>query len=573
MAQLTVVPDQWTGLFAVPPGLQGSQEPRFWTAPARHRVKDPACKACGNPGYVSGCGNYQSEDLLEWAAEYGYDLDPWQQWYATELCGTRPDGRWASFENYLVVSRQNGKNQILEVRELGGLFILGENLLIHTAHEFKAAAEHFRRVRDTVTSYDDLSRRLKTVTTSHGDEAIELKPASTLIFGSGGKRIRRRIGARLRFLARSRGSGRSFTADCVVYDEAMILSEDMVGASLPTLSAVANPQVIYTASAGYEDSVQLGSVRRRVLRKDPALMGAEWSVSPHNDMCPRDEVAGRAANRYIVCGRHDDRDDPRSWARANPALGRRISFSHVANEMSSMTATTFDRERLGVGDWPSEDASWSVVSEESWQACAMPDPGGATRPVTFAFDVDPDMISATIASCWERPAGGLAAMMRPVVEIPRGCSREGIAWVIPRLVELKRAWRPSAIVAPKNGPASGLAGEAESAGLDVTWMSSAQECAAFSLMVTTVRKGRDGGLIHLGREHAPGLWQSVASAETRNVGDGGKAWSRRDSDSDITQITSATNALWALDKRRRSYDPVKSVARSRSRQPDWMTGA
>jgi hypothetical protein len=599
MSQLVVVPDVWMPDGTVLRGddILGHQAPRFWTAPPRHRHKDPACAACGNDDYASGCGNHQSEDLLEWAVEYGYDLDEWQSWYLTELCGTAPDGTWASFENYLVVSRQNGKNQILEVRELGGLFILGEKMLIHTAHEFKAATEHFRRVRDTVTNYDDLRRRVKSIVTSHGEEAIELKPAPTLIFGSNGRRVRRTVGARLRFLARSRGSGRSFTADCVVYDEAMILSDEVVGASLPTMSAVANPQVIYTASAGYQDSVQLGSVRRRVQRRDPTLMGAEWSISPHNDMCPRDEIRGRKTNRYITCTRHDDRDDPRAWAKANPALGNRIAFAHVAKEMASMSMTTFDRERLGVGDWPSEDAAWAVISEEHWQNCALPDPGGATRPVVFSFDVDPDMISATISSCWVRPGvqsgyqirmresgetrpfpppNGLdtTELPRPVVETPRGCSREGTAWVIPRMVELRRRWRPAAIVAPKNGPASGLAGEAAAAGLDVYWMSSAEEAAAFALFVTSARKGRNGGLIHLGHEHAPGLWGSVASAETRDVGDGGKAWCRRDSESDITPVTTATNALWAMDKRRRNYDPVKSVASPGRREGgNWMAGA
>ncbi len=40
----------------------------------------------------------------------------------------------------LIISRQNGKGTVLEVRELGGLFVLGEELIIHTAHEFKTAA-------------------------------------------------------------------------------------------------------------------------------------------------------------------------------------------------------------------------------------------------------------------------------------------------------------------------------------------------------------------------------------------------------------------------------------------------
>ena len=290
-------------------------------------------------------------------------------------------------------------------------------------------------------------------------------------------------------------------------------------------------------------------------------MGAEWSVNPHLDTCPRDELRGRRANRYITCYAHDDRDDPRSWAKANPALGRRISAEHVAHEMESLSASPhiFDRERLGVGDWPEGDEAWAVISEDQWAACSMPDPGGATRPVVFAVDVDPDMLSATISAAWYRPDpdGG---QDRPVIEIPQGCHREGVAWAIPRLAELKRSWKPAAVVIPKNGPAAGLIDDAVKAGIEVTAASSADEAAAFALLVTTVRKPpEDGRLIHLGRELAPGLWSSVASAETRVVGDGGRAWSRRDSASDITPVSSGTLAFWILNKKRRNYDPISSV--------------
>ena len=476
-------------------------------------------------------------------------------------------------------------NSALEVRELGGLFVLGETMLIHTAHEFKAASEHFRRVRDTVTSYDALSRRVKSVTTSHGDEAIELRPAPTLIFGSNGKHVRKKVGARLRFLARSRGSGRSFSADCVVYDEAMILSDEQVGASMPTMSARANPQMYYTASAGYHDSVQLAAVRRRVLHDDQTLMGAEWSINPHEDTCPRDEIRGRKTNRYVVCGRHDDRDDPRSWAKANPALARRITLDHIRKEQAAMSMVTFDRERLGVGDWPSDEERWEVVTEDQWGKCAMPTPGGATRPVAFAVDVDPDMTCATIAAAWEWsgpvqliPSDDQMAVMmevaranglplpvqrrmvekRTVVEIPRGCSREGTDWVVPRLKELKREWKPFAIAMPKNGPAAGLIDDAVLSGLDVTPASSADEAAAFALFVTGV-KASPPDVIHLGRDQAPGLWASIASADTRDVGDGGRAWCRRTSEADITPITASTLARWALNKKRRNYNPMNSI--------------
>jgi hypothetical protein len=550
--------------------LLGSQEPRFWTAPPRHRVKDPECRTCATPGYAGlGCGEFASSELVnDWAPSFGYDLDGWQRWWLGEACGTRPDGRWAAFEVALICSRQNGKNSALEVRELGGLFLFGESMIIHTAHEFKAAAEHFRRVRDTITSYDELGRRVRRVMTSHGDEAIELRPTPTLVFGSGGRRVRRSVTGRLRFLARSRGSGRSFTADAVVYDEAMFLSDEQVGASMPTMSAVPNPQMYYTASAGVKDSVQLSMIRRRILRHDQSVAGAEWSIDPHTDTCPRDEVRGRKANHYIVCGQHDDRDDPRSWAKANPAFGSRISYEHVGKEFRSMTPAQFDRERLGVGDWPAEEEAWAVVSEEAWGSCGMADPGGAVRPIAFAVDVSPEMTVATIAAAWERPAlvvretGGqpreVALPSRVVLEIPRGCSREGTSWVITRLSELRARWRPVAICIPRNGPAAALADAAEQAGIDVLKASSADEAAAFALMVTGIR---DRKVIHLGREQAPALWSAIASAQTRDIGDGGRGWSRRASgDDDITPVTAATLAYWALNKKHRSYDVKRSVA-------------
>ena len=96
----------------IPGPLLGVQEPRFWTAPPRHRLKDPDCRSCSlGTDYPCGCGDYQSRDLLAWSAGFGYDLDPWQSWWITEATGTKPDGRWAAFETMLICTRQNGLTQ------------------------------------------------------------------------------------------------------------------------------------------------------------------------------------------------------------------------------------------------------------------------------------------------------------------------------------------------------------------------------------------------------------------------------------------------------------------------------
>ena len=78
-----------------------------------------------------------------------------------------------------------------------------------------------------------MRKRVKTVTRSHGDEGVELT-----------------TGQRLRFVARSRSSGRGFTGDCVILDEAFNLNAEDMAALLPTLAARPNPQVWYASSAG-----------------------------------------------------------------------------------------------------------------------------------------------------------------------------------------------------------------------------------------------------------------------------------------------------------------------------------
>lgn len=152
--------------------------------------------------------------------------------------------KYAALEFGLVVARQNGKGSLLEARELAGLYLLGERLIVHSAHQFDTSLEAFSRILVLIESTPDLDREVMRVSRSHGEEGIELKS-----------------GQRLRFRTRTRGGGRGFTGDCLILDEAMYLGPQIMAALLPTLSARPNPQIIYTGSAGTKESIQLGRVR------------------------------------------------------------------------------------------------------------------------------------------------------------------------------------------------------------------------------------------------------------------------------------------------------------------------
>ena len=272
--------------------------------------------------------------------------------------GERTDGTWSAFEVGVVVARQNGKGAILEARELAGLFLFGEQLILHSAHEFKTAQEAFRRVLALVEANDWMRAEVARVRTSHGEEGIELTS-----------------GARLRFVARSTGSGRGFSGDCVILDEAYNLDGSAMAALLPTLSARKNPQLWYTSSAGMATSSQLHRVRRRAISGEQVerLAWMEWHA-----------------------GDDPDPDDPQAWALANPALGTRITEEFVRSERAAMPEAEFRRERLGVWDDEPATTAAAVIPMTAWLACVVDD-ATPVVPEVFAVDVTPDRLTAAVA--------------------------------------------------------------------------------------------------------------------------------------------------------------------------------
>ncbi len=271
---------------------------------------------------------------VQLAGEARLELDPWQQ-LVLEVGLRRRGPKWAAFEVALIVARQNGKGTVLEALELAALFLFPDvRLILHSAHEFKTAAEAFLRVRALIEDHPDFDSQVSRIRTAAGAEAIELKN-----------------GKRLRFVARSSGSGRGFTSDLVILDEAYKLGDQEMAALLPTLSARPDPQVWYTSTAGDQGSIQLGRVRARgVAGGDRSLAFLEWSAQDT-----------------------DDPAVPQTWARANPGLGIRIDQGYIEREMAALGPDAFARERLSIGDWPMGDAGqWEVVRADTWAACAAP---------------------------------------------------------------------------------------------------------------------------------------------------------------------------------------------------------
>lgn len=436
--------------------------------------------------------------------------------------GETVTGEWVAPDVAVNLPRQNGKGALIEARVLWGLFIGGEKQILLSAHEFKTAMNAQKRIEGLIRGCPDLLKRVKAFHKTVGREGIELHD-----------------GRELRYIARSRGSGRGFTASCVIFDECMILGDDAMAALAPTTDAVDNCQLWYLGSAGIgEPSAQLGRLRRRALAAlesgvpDPSLAYFEWSINPHVTECT------------IECDKHDAIDSVASLLKANPAVGYRLQVEKSLNRRLTLGDALYARERLGVGEYPSDVAeTWQVIPEEVWRALA--DAQATTKgPYAFSIDATPERSHAAIAVAgpWR---GGTH------IEVPE--HRPGLGWVVERAKELHRKWRPRCWVVDGGGPAGSLIPDLEDALSEVEQELTGNPNASVKVVQPTARQiGQATGQFYdavadrsLSHYDPAPLAVALAGAQKRPVGDAW-TWARRSVGVDISPLVAVTFAKWGL---------------------------
>lgn len=450
----------------------------------------------GEPGMVD------PDEAVALAVSAGLILDDWQEDLLRQSLECNED-KWAHFEVACICPRQNGKNAIIEARELVGLFLDDEcDLIIHSAHEFATSMEASRRLLWLIEGTPDLERRVTRVTRSHGDEGIELDD-----------------GSRIRFRTRTKGGGRGFSSDLLIFDEAMILQETAVSALVPTLSARPNPQVFYAGSAVdqliHEHGVTLARVRERGQAGSLDLAYREYACQT-----PLEELLSSP----------DLLDDRTLWEEANPAYGVRIAPEQIAKERESLSDRSFAVERLGAGDWPITDAkAASLIPPELWRSLIdlESQPIGA---LALAFDVTPDRSRGTIAIAGRRDDDLLH------VEIID--HRSGTGWMPARIAELVESHEIGTVVCDAIGPAASLLSALTTWGVVVQTVSSGEYTQACGLFFDSCHQD---AIRHLGTDE---LTAAVNGAATRNLGEAW-AWARKKSHVDISPLVAVTLAAWA----------------------------
>ena len=433
-------------------------------------------------------------DAVELAAAYGLVADEWQESVLEGALGERKDGKWSAPRVGLSVPRQNGKNSIIEIRELAGLLLFGDKLIIHTAHEVKTAMEAFRRIKGYFENYDDLRKRTKLIRNGSGTESIELTS-----------------GAVLRFIARSKGSGRGFSADCIIFDEAQELSNDTFSAIFPTSSARVMRQVWLTGTPPAPNMNGEVFTRFRdsgLQGRDPRLFWAEWSCEGVTDL-----------------------DDPRAWAAANPALGIRIEHDTILDERAAMDDDTFARERLGM--WTGA-AGLSIIDPLTWQALADPESLPVDR-FALAVDVDPARSLASVALAGQRADG------KWHVELDE--QRAGVGWLAGYLSARCERNDIRAVVIDGASPAASIIDTLKQRKIKVTTTGSRDMAAACG---TFYDGAHEGWLVHTAQ---PQVSAALGGARKRTLGDAW-AWNRKNAASDITPLVACTLALWGAQSSR-----------------------
>jgi hypothetical protein len=467
--------------------LMGVQEPRFLHTP--DNVVDN-----------------RAVEAIELMAAIGMPLDPWQRTVLEAWLGVTPDGSWAATSAGALVSRQNGKNSILEARELAGLFLFGERRIVHSAHSADTAREAYKRMVGLIESTPWLESEVRQMPKS---------PTAGIILKNG---------AELSYRTRTKGV-RGFSAPVVVLDEAQELSGEQLAAIQPLISSFPRRQLLYTGTVLSTGTVFRGVVERGRKALSKTLGYAEWSAPDELDP-------------------HDEDEFVQGSLMSNPSIGFRITLDAVREEwetaVAALTEDKFLQERWSV--WPKSGGVGSVITLDAWSA-------GETewRPQfnvtggSVGIAVSMDRSYAVVAYGLRCPDGVFVEAVAQTGDVDRstGFVREGIDWVVPYVTELVSRRYPESVVVDKAGPAFPLVNGLIGAGVPV-------RVASFDDWKTSCAQFVDG--LVAGRvKHSEQVTvqEAAQGVQKRAVGD---AWvyDRKTPGVRVAPVEAVTLAAWGV---------------------------
>lgn len=476
--------------------IKGSQEPRIVVVP--------------KPSNGSFDDLYSDgEDVAEFVEAYGLKPDPWQSIILNAWLARDDEDKFVCTSCGLSVPRQNGKNALLEMRELYGLCVIGEKIL-HTAHRVDTARKAFLRLASFFENqdYPELAEMIVTIRRTNGQECITLNN-----------------GAMIEFSSRVNGGARGSTYDVVVFDEAQELNDDQMEAIMSTMSAapLGNRQQIFTGTP--PSPVSPGTVFRR--QRTKAISGQttracwhEWSVEKIGDVTDR--------NR---------------WYETNPALGIRLDEEFTAAECETLSPDGFARERLGW--WADETGANAALSKKAWEECAIkyeeaPEPKEDDK-IAYGIKFTPDGVNMALSVACKNSEQKTLVECLEYRQLDSGVT--GIAkWLLARKDTI------SVVVIDGKSHTAALEKKLHDEGFNkkaIIVTNSEQVCAA-AVMLQNAIEERD--LIHISPTD---LDKSAITAQKRKIGNGG-GWGFGSGSFDCALIESVSLAYWGVSTTKRN---------------------
>ena len=487
--------------------LLGAQRPRL-----EHR-----------PAAVASFGDL----AVDFVSAAGMRLDDWQEYALWALHDVDDRDRWAASEAGLLVSRQQGKTEILVAFDLCRLFLfpmpdLRRRTVLHTAHEVKTATESFEALKAIIESQPRLEAMVQHIYSANGKEAIVLK-----------KRRGQRLGDRVRFVARSKGSGRGFAAADIVYDEAQYLTPQQRSALSYTTTTIPNRQQLLfgTVPEDGEGEVFEGIRDRGRSGTSPRTLWMEWSPEGAEDPDKAPLI---------------DLTDRRVWQQALPALGTpRVEESTIAEQVEQATdRDELLRERFSV--WPNRreesEISLSDLDITVWGDTLLDElPDERVSAIAIALHRGGAFASVSVGM---RLADGRLAFEHRRTE-------RFTMWVADFVAELKQT-HPDALVVLDAKNAAGILTDLDRLKVKYMPMNLGEIAGAHARFVEQWNSARIA--------HRPQLEvrDSLRYATTRPIGQAGVTWEASDASKPITQAQSVTWAVWGVEKLEAS--PAKKPA-------------
>jgi len=451
--------------------LRGSQTPRI-----------------GTPRLPDTSSRIRELELLD--SVFGSPLLPWQRDSLEIALETGDGSRWTRQLVAYVVSRQNGKSEVLKRRILGGLLIFDDRLLLHTAADRALPRSMFEELAALIDDDPELRKLRTRVRYANGQEELSVRSLAT------GRRNTYRV------LAPTGTAFRGYAGvGLLVIDELREHRDaEALSAARYTQRAHPSPQLWVASNAGTDLSVPLNEIRDRGraaaerISDDPSVAYFEWSAPDDAEL-----------------------DDLDAWEAANPSLGAFLRGETLLEELRSDEPQRFATEALCI--WRATDTV-QAIPWAAWQACErdeLPavDPG--RDAVWLGVDVDPEhRAAAIVALSWI--SDELIVQLVGSWTAPEG-ETVTEAEVAAALEALADKYRPRAIAFDPY-TCGGIVDRLEGRAFPFERVSGAAYVVACSQLEDAVISGQ---LVHAGQ---PELDRALASAGRRTVNDGSWTISR-----------------------------------------------